>query len=170
IHNSLSTKQYKRLVGEQLSALSLIAGAGIIFLTGNYTFTGLSLFGYILIFAGLSMLLAVQKLIGLLQITTLLSNIISFVRIMAINISSGWMLRTFILIGEMVGSVDVFGPILMAVILTISHLFIVFIFSFSTFAHSLRLIYVEFFNRFFVGGGRKFTPISSDREFTSIKT
>ncbi|MEM3040710.1 MAG: V-type ATPase 116kDa subunit family protein, partial [Nitrososphaerota archaeon] len=170
IHNSLSTKQYKRLVGEQLSALSLIAGAGIIFLTGNYTFTGLSLFGYTLIFAGLGMLLAVQKLIGLLQITTLLSNIISFVRIMAINISSGWMLRTFILIGEMVGSVDVFGPILMAVILTISHLFIVFIFSFSTFAHSLRLIYVEFFNRFFVGGGRKFTPISSDREFTSIKT
>ncbi len=169
IANNVSKREYRRLVGEQFSALALIAGAGTVILTGNYEFAGFGLLGYALVLGGVGMLLAVQKLIGLLEITKLLSNVISYVRIMAINMSSAWMLRTFILVGEMIRSVEIVGPVLMAILLIFSHLFIVFIFSFSTFAHSLRLIYVEFFGRFYAGGGKRFTPISSDRAYTSIR-
>jgi V/A-type H+-transporting ATPase subunit I len=34
--------------------------------------------------------------------------------------------------------------------------------------HSLRLQYVEFFNRFYEGGGREFSPFKINRKYTKI--
>ena len=35
--------------------------------------------------------------------------------------------------------------------------------------HSLRLQYVEFFNRFYEGGGHEFSPFKIKRKYTKIK-
>ncbi len=35
--------------------------------------------------------------------------------------------------------------------------------------HSLRLQYIEFFDRFYEGGGREFTPFKIKRVYTKIK-
>jgi len=47
-------------------------------------------------------------------------------------------------------------------------MFIITISLFVTFAHSLRLHYVEFFGKFFKGGGIHFSPLTSTRVYTAL--
>jgi V/A-type H+-transporting ATPase subunit I len=110
-----------------------------------------------------------QGLSGLLEITKLLSNVISYVRILALNMASTWMARTFLLLGTMLVEIPIVGYLVTAILLFFSNIFIVFISTFATFAHALRLHYVEFFGRFFIGGGTKFSPLKAYRSYTIVR-
>jgi V/A-type H+-transporting ATPase subunit I len=154
------------MVGDQVSTNLLIAAASIFLLTGKFDFEGTGIVGYSLGIAGLIALIAGKGATGLLELTRLLSNVISYVRILALNMATAWMGRTFVLLGGLLIGVYPIGPVLNGVMLIFSHFFIVFISAFATFAHSLRLHYVEFFGRFFIGGGTKFSPLTSERKYT----
>ena len=39
----------------------------------------------------------------------------------------------------------------------------------GAFVHSLRLHFVEFFGKFYEGGGDKFTPLKEERVYTDVK-
>ena len=117
---------------------------------------------------GIAFLIIGQGPVGLLDITRLLSSVISYVRIMAINLASAWMSRTFVLLAGLLFGFGLVGPIMSAILLIVAHFFIVFISSFATFAHSLRLHYVEFYGRFFSGGGIQFSPLESSRDYTTL--
>ncbi|MFW6117158.1 MAG: V-type ATP synthase subunit I [Thermoproteota archaeon] len=170
IFNNLYRKEYRKMVGDQISSLLLI-GAAIPFLsTGQFAFEGITMIGYLMGIAGLVALLVGKGLIGLLDLTRLLSSVISYVRILALNMATAWMSRTFVLLGGLIVGVYVVGPFLNGILLLFSHFFIVFISIFATFAHSLRLHYVEFFGRFFIGGGTKFSPLTSERTYTTLIT
>jgi V/A-type H+-transporting ATPase subunit I len=168
ILNNLHLREFRRMLGDQLSTLTLIGSATIFLSTGRFEPEGLSIVGYAMGIIGLVMLIGGKGLLGLLELTRLLSNVISYVRILAINMATAWMGRTFVLLGSLVLSVYLIGPVLDGVILLFSHFFIVFISIFATFAHSLRLHYVEFFGRFFIGGGTKFTPLQAERAYTRL--
>jgi V/A-type H+-transporting ATPase subunit I len=118
----------------------------------------------------LATLIAGKGLTGMLELTRLLSNVISYVRILALNMATAWMSRTFVLLGGLLVEVYIVGPALNGTILIFSHFFMVFISSFATFAHSLRLHYVEFFGRFFIGGGTKFSSLTPERQYTISRT
>ncbi len=168
IINNFYKRQFRRIVGNQLSTLFLLSSASIFLSTGRFEFQGISLLGYALGFVGLIMLILGSGLSGLLELTRLLSNVISYVRILAINMATAWMSRTFLLLGSLLVGVYLAGPILNGIMLLVSHFFIVFINVFATFAHALRLHYVEFFGRFFIGGGTKFSPLTSERTYTTL--
>ncbi|MHA1861110.1 MAG: V-type ATP synthase subunit I [Candidatus Ranarchaeia archaeon] len=170
IYNNLMSRQFRKLLGEQLSVLLLFGGVGIILLSGNLSLSApTTVIGVATIVAGLGALIIGQGPVGFLDITRLLSSVISYVRIMAINLASAWMSRTFVLLSTLLFGFPFVGIGLSIILLIFSHFFIVFISSFATFAHSLRLHYVEFYGRFFVGGGLKFSPLESTRNYTVLK-
>jgi V/A-type H+-transporting ATPase subunit I len=169
IYNNYLNRRFRRILADQVSLLILIAGVGIMVATGETRLYGTGIISYSLIIGGLAMLLIGQGLSGLLEITRLLSNVISYVRILALNMASTWMARTFVLLGTMLVEIPIVGYAMTAILLLFSHIFIVFISTFATFAHALRLHYVEFFGRFFIGGGTKFSPLKAERAYTVIK-
>jgi V/A-type H+-transporting ATPase subunit I len=48
-------------------------------------------------------------------------------------------------------------------------LFNMFLSLLSAYVHSMRLVFVEFFGKFYEGGGRAFKPIRTLQEFVSLK-
>lgn len=169
ILNNIFKREFRKMIGDQLSTLLLIASAAFFLSTGRFEPQGSSVIAYAVGVVGLATLIIGKGPLGLLDLTRLLSNVISYVRILALNMATAWMSRTFVLLGGLLVGVYLMGPVLNGVLLLFSHFFIVFISVFATFAHALRLHYVEFFGRFFTGGGTKFSPLTSKREYTILK-
>jgi V/A-type H+-transporting ATPase subunit I len=167
--NNLANRQIRTMVGDQISMLLMFLGGAIIVVTGNYQFDGYGIWGYSAVIGGLAALLISKGPIGLLEITKIISNIISYVRILALNMASTWMGRTFVLLAGMLINIEYFGLPISIILLLFSQFFLVFISSFSTFAHSMRLHYVEFFGRFFTGGGVIFSPLKCEKMYTELK-
>ncbi len=82
-----------------------------------------------------------------------LGNILSYVRLMAIGLSSVFLASVANKLGGMTGNI-----LLGIFIGGLLHLFNILLGLFSPTIHSLRLHYVEFFGKFFQPGGRKYTP------------
>ena len=85
------------------------------------------------------------------------SDILSYSRILALGLSTAVIASVFNTLGSMFGS-NVFGALLLTVVFLIGHVFNLMISSFSAFVHTSRLQYVEFFKKFFEGGGTPFEP------------
>ncbi len=82
-----------------------------------------------------------------------LGNILSYVRLMAIGLSSVFLASVANKLGGMTGNI-----LLGIFIGGILHLFNILLGLFSPTIHSLRLHYVEFFGKFFQPGGKMYTP------------
>ncbi|MGW8313466.1 MAG: V-type ATP synthase subunit I [Desulfuromonadales bacterium] len=98
-------------------------------------------------------LIAAEGLLAPLELLKTMGNIISYVRIMAIGISSVLLAMVANRLGGMTG--DVMAGILVAGVL---HAFNLLLGIFAPTVHSLRLHYVEFFSKFLDLGGRRFQP------------
>ena len=128
---------------------------------------GLMLIGVILLIKG-------EGFISVLELPTLLSNVLSYSRILAIGLSSAGIalavntmaMNLFIRPeGVLLG-----GGIVLAlagvVILFIGHLINLLLGILGPGIHSLRLQYVEFFTKFYEGGGTKYLPFGHKRKYT----
>ena len=60
-------------------------------------------------------------------------------------------------------------PLLTIILLILSHTINLALQALGAGVHSLRLQYVEFFNRFYEGGGRNFSPFKIRRTYTKIE-
>jgi len=166
--NNLMNARYRSILGDQVSATLLLAGAGVFMVKGQFAMAGWGLVGYGTLAAGVAALLLGHGPSGLLELTKILSNIISYIRLLALNMASTWMGRTFVLLSAMLMPIAYVGLPLTIILLAFSQFFLVFISSFSTFAHALRLHYVEFFGRFFMGGGTRFKSLKVERKYTYV--
>lgn len=102
---------------------------------------------------------------SLYNLTSWLSDTVSYARIFALGLVGGAMGSVFNMIGSMIGSGGsgighVICLLLAAVVLAVLHAFSLFINTLSAFAHTARLQYVEFFGKFYEAGGRAFNPLS----------
>jgi len=158
--NELLNKNIKRAIGEKLSWLIMIYGS-LIFIVGSYLSKSiLSYAGIILAISGLLILLA-SNLMNLMEITRIISNVVSYARLVAINMSHVGIARAFALLaGPLISSEGgILGLLVGGFILIVAHAFIVFIEGFVAFAHSLRLHFVEFFSKFFEPSNNVFIPL-----------
>jgi V/A-type H+-transporting ATPase subunit I len=72
-------------------------------------------------------------------------------------------------IGRMMLGIPIAGVVIFVVILVGGHLFNLGINTLGGFVHTLRLQYVEFFQKFFAGGGKAFTPLQKSQKYIVLK-
>ncbi|WP_298035757.1 V-type ATPase 116kDa subunit family protein [uncultured Desulfuromonas sp.] len=100
------------------------------------------------------LLVLAKGLLAPLELLKIFGNIISYVRIMAIGLTSVLLAQVANRLGGMTG--DIVAGILVAGLL---HAFNLLLGVFAPTVHSLRLHYVEFFGKFLEFGGRRFEPL-----------
>ncbi|HPO70706.1 MAG TPA: V-type ATP synthase subunit I [Anaerohalosphaeraceae bacterium] len=98
-----------------------------------------------------------------------MGDILSYVRLMALGmVGSGFGLAINVLV-KLVADVPYVGWLLGAVLFVGGHLFNLAMSMLGAFVHSLRLQFVEFFPKFFVGGGQEFTPLRRQYRYIDLK-
>ncbi|MCK4998992.1 MAG: V-type ATP synthase subunit I [Anaerohalosphaera sp.] len=98
-----------------------------------------------------------------------LGDVLSYVRLMALGmVTAGLGIAVNILV-KLVMDVPYVGFILGALLFVGGHMFNLAMSTLSSFVHSLRLQFVEFFPKFLVGGGHDFRPIKNTYEHISIE-
>jgi len=111
------------------------------------------------------------KLIGgvlsLYNITSYLSDILSYSRLLALGLATGVVSSVVSILGSMGGS-GFLGSILLIVVLVIGHTFNFAINALGAFVHAARLQYVEFFGKFYEGGGETFNPLIKKTKYIRI--
>lgn len=104
-------------------------------------------------------------LYGLYNTTTgYLGDILSYSRLLALNLVTGIIANVVNLLASMFGN-----PILFVVIFLIGHAVNLAINLIGTYVHTNRLQYVEFFSKFYEGGGRVFTPFRINSKYHKFK-
>jgi V/A-type H+-transporting ATPase subunit I len=97
-------------------------------------------------------------LLGPLELLGTIGNILSYLRIAAIGLSSVYLAQVA---NELAG---IFGNVLLGLIIaTLFHTLNIALGAFSPTIQSLRLHYVEFFGKFYQGGGQPFRPFQRSR-------
>ncbi len=95
-------------------------------------------------------------LLGPLELLGTVGNILSYLRIAAIGLSSVYLARVANELGATAAQFSVVIGILIAILF---HALNLALGAFSPTIHSLRLHYVEFFGKFYEGGGHDFHPL-----------
>ena len=107
-------------------------------------------------------------LYGLYGIVGCFGDILSYVRLFALGLATVAMAIAVNTISDFVKGVPVFGYILMPVFFVVGHIANLFINALSGFIHTLRLQFVEFFTKFYEGGGRAFQPFVREGRYTTV--
>ena len=87
-------------------------------------------------------------------ITSYLSDVLSYSRLLALGLATGVVAQVFNTLGSLAGG-GIAGSILLIVVFAFGTVFNIAINALGAFVHSCRLQYVEFFGKFYTGGGRR---------------
>lgn len=105
-----------------------------------------------------------------------LADTLSYVRLFALGLATGLLAKAVNEITFLVPSIlqslkiPIFiGGLVAVVVFCIGHLVNIAINILGAYVHSSRLQYLEFFTKFFEGGGRPFMPFKREEEYTTIK-
>jgi V/A-type H+-transporting ATPase subunit I len=126
--------------------------------------------GIAVLVIGILMLLKGEGINGVVELPALLSNSLSYTRIIAVGLSSIYIASTvnqmaFEMIwqpGTPIGGMTIFAIIVFLAGHTLNTVLSII----APGLHSLRLQYVEFFGKFYKGGGRKYSPFGYTRKYT----
>lgn len=100
-------------------------------------------------------------------ITSYLSDVLSYSRLLALGLATGVVAQVFNTLGSLAGN-GFFGCALLIVIWIFGTIFNLAINALGAFVHSCRLQYVEFFGKFYTGGGRPFAPFERKTKYIKI--
>ncbi len=96
---------------------------------------------------------------GLYNVTSYLSDVLSYSRILALSLSTAVIAFTMNLLAGMVSG-SIIGIFFAIIIYIVGHLFNFVMGLLSAYVHDGRLQYLEFFGKFYEGGGYLFTPFT----------
>ncbi len=103
--------------------------------------------------------------LSLYDITGYLSDVLSYSRILALGLATAVIASVINTIGTLPGP-NVLGIIFFLVVFVGGHAFNLAINALGSYVHTARLQYVEFFGKFYEGGGRPFRPLAVDTKYT----
>ena len=104
-------------------------------------------------------------------ITGYLSDVLSYSRLLALGLATSVISSVFNTMAGMVGGAlpVVIGVILYLIIFLVGHALNLAINALGAYVHANRLQYVEFFGKFYNGGGRLFKPFTAKTKYFRIK-
>ena len=148
------------LIGGIMLAVGMMTG-GILSTIGTY----LAIAGFVILIctAGRHKKGVVKKMIGglasIYDVTGYVSDILSYSRIFGMGLATTVIAMVFNTIaGLFMG--PWWGYIIGIIVMTIGHVFNIGINALGSFVHTARLQYIEFFSKFYEGGGHAFMPLS----------
>jgi V/A-type H+-transporting ATPase subunit I len=111
--------------------------------------------------------------ITVMELPTMLSNLMSYTRLAGLAIAKGAMAAAFtsltlvaMVVGGPGGAVGLVLALVGLVLFILTQAFVFVLGVFSSSIQAIRLNYVEFFNKFYEGGGIRFTPFGKTRKYT----
>ena len=110
-----------------------------------------------------------KGLYGLYGVTSYLSDLLSYSRLLALGLATSVISSVFNQMGSMVAGTPVIGVIFFILIFIVGHVLNLAINALGAYVHANRLQYVEFFSKFYSGGGRKFNPFATNTKYISIQ-
>ncbi len=159
-------KDYLGILSDVVSWYLIIPGLVMLLVLKNIQVIAWSMVGVgalmILLFAGRDNKNFFKKITsglgGLYGISGILSDILSYSRILALALSSGVIAFAMNIIGGLLLG-PWYGYIFGVIVFIIGHIFNFAMGLLSAYVHDSRLQYIEFFGKFYDGGGYAFTPL-----------
>lgn len=109
-----------------------------------------------------------KGLYALYGISGYLSDILSYSRLLALGLATGVIATVFNKMGSMFGD-GILGFVLFLIVFLIGHTLNIGINLLGAYVHTNRLQFVEFFGKFYEGGGKKFCPYAAHTKFYKIE-
>ncbi|WP_094549090.1 V-type ATP synthase subunit I [Petroclostridium xylanilyticum] len=132
----------------------VIAGAVLLVLTQGRTQQGI-----------------VKKLLSgvlsLYNVTGFLSDVLSYSRLLALGLATGVIATVINTMGSLFGF-NIVGIIILIIVFIGGHTFNILINALGAYVHSSRLQYVEFFGKFYEGGGKAFEPLKINTKYIQL--
>jgi Archaeal/vacuolar-type H+-ATPase subunit I len=141
-------------VADVASILAILASIGIVCTNGRESRNPFKRF--------------LKGLYALYGISGYLSDVLSYSRLLALGLASGVIAMVINKMAAMVGGGPI-GPFLFIIIVVAGHSLNIAINALGAYVHTNRLQYVEFFGKFYGGGGRLFAPFSNKTKYFKIK-
>ena len=101
-------------------------------------------------------------------VTSWLSDVLSYSRLLALGLATGVIASVINMMAAMVAG-GVIGPLLFIIVIILGHTLNLAINVLGAYVHTNRLQFVEFFSKFYDGGGRPFTAFKRISKYTQIK-
>jgi V/A-type H+-transporting ATPase subunit I len=102
-------------------------------------------------------------------ITSWLSDLLSYSRLLALGLATGVIAQVINQMGSMFGT-GVFGTIVFIVVFLVGTVLNLAINLLGAYVHSNRLEFVEFFNKFYDGGGKPFEPFKAMTKYVTFQS
>lgn len=158
-------KNIKKAVYDKLSWIVLEVAVILLALgfTGNNSIE--KYIGWSFFIIALALIYLGHGFIGIMEVPSFFTNILSYARLMAVGLSSiaiAVLINDYTIILFDKGILGILGAI---VLFTVGHIFNIVLGNFESFLHTLRLHYVEFFTKFYTGGGKEFTPFGANDDY-----
>ncbi|MFH1678557.1 MAG: V-type ATPase 116kDa subunit family protein [Candidatus Omnitrophota bacterium] len=102
-------------------------------------------------------------LYSLYDIMKYFADVVSYSRLLALGLSTSVIAMVVNTLSRQALGIPLIGGVVMVAVLVFGHLFNLAINTLSGFVHSARLQFIEFFGKFFEGGGRSFRPFRKEK-------
>jgi V/A-type H+-transporting ATPase subunit I len=122
--------------------------------------------GGVFFIAGILMVIIGEGPMGIVELPALMSNVLSYTRLLAVGLSSVGIALVINTIAGMMAGAGIIGMIGAAFVLVLGHGINVLLGIIAPGLHALRLHYVEFFTKFYQGGGKIYNPFGYKRKYT----
>ncbi len=170
------TGAWQDALGNQISWIFLLLGIGLLFVPALklVSYIALGLGGVLLLcFAKFETKNPLIRVFGgvakLYDITGFMSDILSYSRILALMMSSGVVGMVMNMLAGMVQGSAV-GWFFSLLIYLVGHIFNLAMGLLSAYVHASRLQYIEFYGKFYDGGGYAFEPLAVQPRYTEVRT